>query len=560
MNAKKFVIGVDFGTQSGRVVLVDVEHGEETACVMVEYPDGVIVEQLPENGCRLGVDWALQNPDDYLEVLRVAIPGVLKKAGADSRNVIGVGIDFTSCTMLPISSDGQALCQISRFRDQPHAWVKLWKHHAAQDEANQMNRIANERCEDFLRFYGGKVSSEWMIPKIWQILSEAPEIYAATECFMEAGDWIVLQLTGRIARSSCMAGYKACWNQQSGYPNKHFLKSLDDRLENLAEEKLYGDILPIGQKAGVLTDAAAAWTGLQAGTPVAVANIDAHAAVPATGVAAPGSMVMIMGTSTCHMALSDQLKNITGVSGVVADGIAPGFYGYEAGQVAVGDIFDWFAETCVPTEYQEAAKANNLSIHQWLENKAAALLPGESGVIALDWWNGVRTPLVDADLSGLLLGMTLQTKPEEIYRALIEATAFGTRLILDTYENAGISIDRLVACGGLPGKNRLLVQIYADVTGKDIHVAAATQASALGAAMFGAVAAGKANGGYDSIADAAKAMANIKEVYHPLPENVERYKILIEEYKALKHYFGEGGNDVMKRLKELRCSTKKTKR
>lgn len=558
MSAKKYTLGVDFGTQSGRAVLVELDTGREIDHAVVEYADGVIDEQLPENGCRLGVDWALQNPDDYLEVLRKAIPGVLSKAGVECRDVIGVGIDFTSCTMLPVSSDGRALCQIPGYRGNPHAWVKLWKHHAAQTEANRMTEIAIERCEKFLEFYGGKISSEWLLPKIWQILNEAPEIYEAAYNFMEAGDWIVMQLTGAVVRSSCAAGYKANWSKKGGYPGKEFLKKLDVRLENLVEKKLHGGILPIGSKAGEVTAAAAERFGLAAGTAVAVANIDAHAAVPATGVVTPGAMAMIMGTSTCHMVLSREAKVIDGVSGVVEDGIVPGFYGYEAGQVAVGDSFDWFVESCVPLDYHEKANAGKWSMHQMLEEKAARLIPGESGLLALDWWNGVRTPLVNADLSGLLLGATLQTKPEEIYRALIEATAFGTLLIIDAFENAGVSVERLVACGGLPEKNRMLVQIYADVTGRDIHIAAASQASALGAAMFGAVAAGKAKGGYDTIIDAARIMAGIKTVCKPIATNVERYKVLFDEYKTLQNYFGRGGNDVMRRLKQLRKTGKKT--
>ena len=558
MGAKKYTLGVDFGTQSGRAVLVELDTGREIAHVVVAYADGVIDEELPGNGCRLGIDWALQNPDDYLEVMSKAIPGVLSKAGADARDVIGVGIDFTSCTMLPVSSDGRALCQIPAYRGNPHAWVKLWKHHAAQVEANRMTEIATDSRERFLDFYGGKISSEWLLPKIWQILMESPEIYEAADSFMEAGDWVVMQLVGKTVRGSCAAGYKANWTKCGGYPGKEFLAALDSRLENLVEEKLQGEVLPLGSKAGEVTPAAARRFGLAAGTAVAVAHVDAHAAVPATGVVVPGAMVMIMGTSTCHMVLSKEARFIGGVSGIVEDGIVPGYYGYEAGQAAVGDIFDWFVEACVPHDYKVEAQSKNQNIHQLLEEKAAGLSPGESGLLALDWWNGVRTPLVNADLSGLILGITLQTKPEEIYRALMEATAFGTLLIIEEFESAGIEIDRLVACGGLPEKNRLLVQIYADVTGRDIHIAATSNASALGAAMFGAVAAGRAKGGYDTITDAAPIMAGIKSVYKPISANVESYKMLFDEYKTLQKYFGRDGNDVMRRLKQFRKTAKKT--
>jgi L-ribulokinase len=552
MNGKKYAIGVDFGTQSGRTLLVEVDSGREIACAVVPYADGVIDTRLPDSDICLDVDWALQNPDDYLAVLHRGIPSILKEAAVDAQSVVGLGIDFTSCTMLPVSKDGRALCQTGQYRNNPHAWVKLWKHHAAQDEANRLNEIAADRKEAFLNYYGGRISSEWLIPKIWQILNEAPEIYDAADRFMEAADWITMQVTGVDVRNSCAAGYKGTWRKQGGYPSKDFLRALDPRLENLVEDKLNALLLPVGSKAGEVTAAMAAQIGLNPGTAVAVGNVDAHVAVPAAGVVEPGKMVMIMGTSTCHMVISKQEKVVSGMSGVVEDGIIPGFYGYEAGQAAVGDIFDWFVECCVPGSYKTEAKAGNLNIHQLLEKKATELLPGESGLLALDWWNGNRTPLVDADLSGMLLGITLHTKPEEIYRALIEATAFGTNMIIETFCGAGVEIDQLVACGGLPEKNRMLMQIYSDVTGREIHVAASPQTPALGAAMFGAVAAGKDRGGYDSIFEAARNMARTKEIYRPVPENVIRYKVLYEEYKTLHNYFGTSVNNVMKQLKAMK--------
>ena len=554
MSETKYALGIDFGTQSGRAVLVEVTTGFEAACIEMEYDDGVIDSQLPVGNRPLAMDWALQNPDDYLNVMRKGVPAVLACAQANARDVIGIGIDFTSCTVLPINADGRALCQLPAYRNNPHAWAKLWKHHAAQAEAELMTKAALRQQESFLDFCGGKISAEWMLPKIWQVLNEAPEIYEAADSFLEAGDWIVLQLTGRLARGSCAAGYKSNWHKLRGYPTRNFLRSLDPRMENLVEEKLGGSIFPLGQKAGELTVAAAHWTGLLPGTPVATANIDAHAAVPATGTVTPGTMVMIMGTSTCHMTLSKEFRVIEGVCGVVEDGIVPGFYGYEAGQVAVGDIFNWFVANGIPAEYHAVAQAQKLTIHQFLESKAAGLRAGESGLLVLDWWNGVRTPLVDPDLSGLMLGMTLKTKPEEIYRALLEATAFGTMSILETFESAGLTIDRMVACGGLPQKNRLLNQIYADVTGRDIFVATSSQSSALGAAMFGAVAAGREGGGYDTIAEAAAKMSGVKSVYQPDKKNVARYKALYAEYKILQQYFGTGGNAVMKRLKQIKGS------
>ena len=298
-------------------------------------------------------------------------------------------------------------------------------------------------------------------------------------------------------------------------------------------------------------------TGLNAGMAVAVGNVDAHVSVPAMGVAEPGKLVMTMGTSICSLLLGEEEKEVEGMCGVVEDGIIPGFYGYEAGQPAVGDIFAWYVDHAVPDYVEKAAREEGVNVHQWLEKKAADYQPGETGLLALDWWNGNRSVLVDTDLSGLLLGMTLQTKPEEIYRTLLESTAFGTRKIVDAFTNSGLAVNELYVCGGLPHKNQLLMQIYADVTNRVIKVADSFQTPALGAAMFGAVAAGAANGGFDSILDATKKMARIKdEVITPIPENVAVYEKIYQEYANLHEYFGRGENDVMKRLRAIRSEVK----
>jgi L-ribulokinase len=555
--SKKYAIGVDFGTQSGRAVLVDLDDGSEVADHVTPYPHGVIDETLPDSGVRLDHDWALQHPGDYLEVLKRSVPEVLRQSGVDPADVIGVGIDFTACTMLPVNAEGVPLCFLPQWKNNPHSWVKLWKHHAAQDEANRLNAIAAERGETFLPRYGGKISSEWMIAKIWQILNEAPEVYEAADRFLEATDWVIFQMTGNIVRNSCTAGYKSIWHKREGYPSKAFFKALDPRLEHLTETKLRGEVVPLGTKAGGITAEMAALTGLKPGTAVAVGNVDAHAAVPGVGVVTPGKLVMVMGTSICHMLLGTEEKMIEGMCGVVEDGIIPGYYGYEAGQSAVGDIFEWYVEQAVPAYVKEAAARENVSVHEWLEKRASAYKPGQTGLLALDWWNGNRSVLVDTDLTGLLIGCTLLTKPEEIYRALLEATAFGTRKIIDAFHHGGVEVNELYACGGLPQKNRLLMQIYADVTGREIKVAASRQTPAVGAAMFGAVAAGKAAGGYDSIVEAATRMARIREEsFRPIPEHVAIYEKLYREYTLLHDYFGRGGNDVMKRLKEIRESVR----
>jgi L-ribulokinase len=551
--AEKYAIGVDFGTESGRALLVDVANGEEVATSVHPYSNGVIDKKLPDSGVRLEPDWALQDPNDYIAVFKTAIPAVLNSSGVNPADVIGVGIDFTACTMLPTKADGTPLCNLPQFHSHPHAWVKLWKHHAAQPEANKINETARKLDQKWLDRYGGKISSEWFFSKTLQILNEAPEIYQAADRLLEAADWVIWQLTGVETRNSCTAGYKALWSKREGFPEDAYFKALDPRLEHVIDQKMTRWITPIGQRAGGLTQQAAGWSGLKQGTAVAIANVDAHVAVPAATVTEVGRMVMIMGTSICHMVLGDKEHLVPGICGYVEDGIIPGLFGYEAGQSCVGDHFAWFVENCVPAAYEREAEERGISIHQLLEEKAARLKPGESGLLALDWWNGNRSVLVDVDLTGMLLGATLATKPEEIYRALIEATAYGTRVIVEAFEKNGVPVIELVACGGLPEKNKLLMQIYADVAGRALKVTASKQTPALGSAMFGAVAAGKAAGGYDSIFEAARFMSHLKDdVYKPIAAHTKVYDRLFAEYLLLHDYFGRGANDVMKRLKKIK--------
>jgi len=549
----KFALGIDYGTESGRAVLVRVRDGKLLASAVVPYPDGVIDERLP-GGPKLEPDWALQNPLDYLYVLEKAVPKALKEAKVKAEEVIGIGTDFTASSPMPVKSDGTPLSALPKFRKTPHAYVKLWKHHAAQPEANRINEAGRDRNEEFIRIYGGKYSSEWFFSKLLQVLDEAPGVYDTMDRFIEAGDWLVWQLTGHEKRNTCTAGYKGMWVKGQGFPSSDFFRTLHPRMENVIEEKVGLDYFPLGSSAGGLTAEWAKKTGLKEATPVATGNVDAHVAVPACGVIEPGSLVMIMGTSICHMLLGREKQMVEGMCGTVEDGIVPGLWGYEAGQSAVGDIFAWFFEHAVPAYVHQEARQTKVPFQVVLEKGAAALKPGESGLLALDWWNGNRSVLVDVDLTGVLLGMTLATRAEEIYRALIEATAFGTRTIIEAFEAKGITVSELVACGGLPEKNRLLMQIYADVTGREIKLADPLQTcSALGAAMHGAVAAGAAAGGYDSIFAAARKMAHVQKLtFKPRAECHAVYDKLYAEYHTLHDYFGRGANDVMKRMKNLK--------
>ncbi len=545
----KYAIGIDYGTLSARALVCEIGTGREVGEAVYEYRHAVMDERLPD-GTRLKPDWALEHPDDYLEALCTCVPQAVKNAGVAKEDVIGVGIDFTACSLVPVDKNGDAMCK--KYPSEPHAYVKLWKHHAAQAQANRLNEIASQRGEKWLARYGGKISSEWMFPKIWQMIDEAPWLYDETDRFMEAGDWVVMQMTGNETRNSCMAGYKAIWNKREGYPSKEFLKACHPKLENVVEEKL-GPVSPIGSKAGGLTPKMAELMGLMPGTAVAVSNVDAHVSLPAAGLTEKGSMLMIMGTSTCHIMLGDEERIVPGMCGVVEDGVIPGLMGYEAGQSCVGDHFNWFVDNCFPANYAEKAKALGMNAHQYLTSLCENKKPGETGLLALDWWNGNRSVLVDVDLTGMMLGMTLTTAPEDIYRALIEATAYGTRMIIDTFEENGVKVDKLYACGGISQKNPFLMQVYADVLKREIRIARSTQTPALGSAMFGAVAAGKAAGGYDRIEDAAAEMGGtLPVVYRPDAQRAEIYEKLYQEYKLLHDYFGRGANDVMKRLKDIK--------
>ena len=509
-----YTVGLDFGTLSGRAVLVDTRDGGEVADAVFDYPHAVMDECLP-SGLRLPPDWALQHPQDYLDVFAHTIPAVLAQSGVKADQVAGIGIDFTASSPMPITADGKPLCFLDDLADEPHAYIKLWKHHAAQPQADQINETARRMGETWLPRYGGKISSEWLFSKLLQILQERPDIYARMDKFIEAADWVIWQLTGVETRNTCTAGYKALV-QDGDYPARAYFKALDPAFANVVDDKLGRDFSELGTKAGRLTAEMAAMMGLRPGTAVAVANVDAHVTAPAVKATEAGVMVIVMGTSSCHILSAEELKEVDGMCGVVRGGVIPGLYGYEAGQSAVGDIFAWFVDHGVPPEVHQAAEAAGLGIHEYLEMEAAKQRVGEHGLVALDWWNGNRSTLVDVDLTGMILGMTLATRAPDIYRALIEATAFGTRVIIEAFEEQGIAVSELVAAGGLPEKNALLRQIYADVTGRSFKLSGSAQAPALGSAMHAAVAAGI----FPDIHAASAAMGKLKdEVVTPNPGN-----------------------------------------
>ena len=540
------VLGIDFGTLSARVLVVRAADGAELACVEHPYRHGVMDRALPGTESELPPLWALQDPRDWLSVLREAVPVAVAQAGIDPASVAGVGTDFTASTPLPVLADGTPLCVLDRFAERPHAWPKLWKHHAAQAQADRITDLAHASGQPWLARYGGRISAEWQLAKALQILEEDPEVWAATTRWIEAADWIVWQLTGRETRNPCTAGYKGLY-QDGSYPDEDYLAALHPQFADVYRTRVAHPLTALGARAGGLTAQAAAWTGLPEGTPVAVGNVDAHVTAAAAQTYGNGQLLAIMGTSTCHMMNADVLREVPGACGVVEGGIVAGSFGYEAGQSGVGDIFAWWVDNAVPERYSEPGRG----VHEVLSDLAARQRVGEHGLLALDWMGGNRSVLVDHELSGALLGMTLSTTAVDVYRALLESTAFGTRVILDAFDTAGLPVTEFVAAGGLV-KNPLLMQIYADVTGLPISVVDSAQAPALGAAIHAAVAAGI----HPEVRTASAAMGRRRRAaYLPIPEHQQVYQQLYQEYVRLHDHLGRGGNDVLHRLHALKTRT-----
>jgi L-ribulokinase len=543
-----YVIGVDFGTLSARALVVRISDGAELGTAVQDYPHGVIETQLGDT--RLPPDWALQDPADYTAALASAVPAAIKQAGIDPAQVVGIATDFTASTCMPVTADGTPLCQLGDLSDRPHAYPKLWKHHAAQPHADRINALAHERDEPWIGRYGGRISAEWQFAKALQVLEEDPEVYARADRWIEAADWIIWQLCGTETRNACTAGYKGIY-QDGSYPSEEFLAALNPGFASFAADKLEHAISPLGARAGSLTHEAAARTGLPEGIAVAVGNVDAHVTVPAAGPVAPGTMVAIMGTSTCHVLNGEALHEVPGMCGAVDGGIVAGLWGYEAGQSGVGDIFAWFIGNGVPADVRDQAASRGISVFELLGTEAAAQPVGAHGLVALDWLGGNRSVLVDAGLSGAIVGLTLATRPAEIYKALLESTAFGTRMIMETFTAAGVPVNEFVAAGGLI-KDAVLMQIYADVTRRPISVISSAQAPALGSAIHAAVAAGA----YPDVPAAAAAMGRCqRDAYLPDPARAAVYDELYTEYVHLHDYFGRGAHDVMHRLRTIRAET-----
>jgi L-ribulokinase len=540
VNDAAYAIGVDFGTESGRVLLLELESGAEVAVHAVPYASAVIDRKLPGSGERLGHDWALQDPDDWLAVLEQGIPAVLQQAGAPSEQVVGIGIDFTSCTVLPVDADGTPLCLHEPLRGRPHAWPKLWKHHAAQPVADRLTEVAGERGEAFLARYGGRISSEWYFPKLIEVWREDREVYDEMAAFVEATDWIVWHLTGHECRQLCAAGYKAFYDPQAGgIPGADYFEAAYPGFDD-PQAKLGHEFVELGTRAGSLRSEMADRLGLPAEVAVAVGNVDSFVSVPGAGVREPGAFVSVVGTSICDMVLAEEEVLLPGITGVVRDGILPGLYGYEAGQVAVGDMLAWYLrELLRERSYEE------------LEREAAALAPGQTGLIAFDWWNGNRSILADADLTGVIFGLTLQTRAQDIYRALLESIAFANRRIVENFTEHGVAITEIVACGGIAVRSPLTMQLFADVSGLRVRVPDSDEIPARGAALFGAVAAGY----YEDIFAAIEATKpGDRRVYEPDLEAKAVYDRVYAIYRELYGRLGSEHSALLHDLKHIRTS------
>ena len=538
MSDTPYAIGVDFGTESGRAALVDLASGEVLATSVVRYPSAVIDRTLPSTGERLPDDWALQDPDDWVTVIEQAVPEAINKAGVAPDAVVGLGVDFTSCTVLPVTSEGVPLCTLEDWRNRRHAWPKLWKHHAAQPIADRLNDVALERGESFLERYGGRISSEWYFPKLIQVWLEDREVYDACNGFIEATDWIVWWLTGSECRQTATAGFKAMWSPEEGLPPTAYFEAAYPGFDRPGE-KLGDTFVPLGARAGTLRPEVAQKVGLPESVAVAVGNVDAWVSVPGVGVEDPGTFVIVIGTSICDMIVHPEETRLPGITGVVKDGILPGLYGYEAGQAAVGDMLAWFVEKL----------ARDPGSYEQLETAAAQLGPGETGLIALDWWNGNRTILADADLTGAIFGLTLHTTREEIYRALLESIAFGSRRIMDNFEEYGLMLSEVVACGGIAERSPLMMQLLADTSGRRVHVPEVQEIPARGAALFGAVAAGV----YDDIGAAVSATRPERvRTYEPDLDAKKTYDRVYEIYRTLYDTLGRSEVRLLHELKRIR--------
>lgn len=534
------VIGIDFGTLSARAVVVRVRDSAVVGQAVGEYRHGVMDRVLSAgDGRALPPGFALQVPRDYLDAMVTSVRGAMAVADVEATDVVGIGIDATSATVLATDAEGQPLCERDAFVNDPQAYMKLWKHHGAKDQAEDMTDVARTEGEPWLARYGGSLSSELLLPKALELLQRAPDVYAAADEILDVVDWLTWRLSGVLVYAAGDSGYKRLF-QDGRYPSEAYLVRLDPRFGSVYREKMAHPVVSLGSRAGSLRQAAAEALGLPAGIAVAVGNVDAHVHALAVDAVRPGQLTGILGTSVCWVVCDEHLHEVPGVFGAVDGGVVDGLWGYEAGQTAVGDSFAWFVDHAVPQSYASEAQARGVPLQTLLDERAAQLDVGASGLIALDWMNGNRSILVDPDLSGLLIGQTLTTRPEEIYRALLESCAFGARVIIENFEEHGIPVGEIRAAGGLL-RSGALMQMYADVTRRPIATANNQQAGAFGAAITAAVAAGL----FPTLRDGADAMGGVQHAaYRPDPRSADAYDRLYQIYRRMYQLFGVGDSSM----------------
>lgn len=550
----KYTIGLDFGTNSVRALVVDVRDGHELGEGVSEYARGNRGVILDANDPHL----ARQHPADYLAGTVASVGLALKQAASDkqfsSKDVIGIGVDTTGSTPLPVDASGRALALLPKFEPNPDAMAWLWKDHTSHQEAEDITAAAAKLRPQYLAKCGGRYSSEWFWAKMLHCAKVAPEVSSAAASWVEFADWVPAVLSGttdlgRLRRGVCAAGHKAFYNASwGGYPDEEFLGELHPELARI-RRSLPDRAYTVGEAAGVLSAEWATKLGLREGIPIAVGAFDAHLGAVGAGIG-PGALVKVMGTSTCDIMVSEMSKSLAdvpGLCGIVCESVLPGYFGLEAGQSAVGDIFNWFVNSIQPG-------GANVGTHEALTNQAEKLKPGQSGLLSLDWHNGNRTILVDQRLTGMVLGLTLHSTPAEIYRALVEATAFGSRVIVERLEEYGVPVERVINCGGIAARNPMVMQIYADVLNRPIAIARSLQTCALGSAIAAAVVAGKEVGGYSDFPSAIAAMSGVQpRIFKPDPNHAKIYQRLFRLYRQVHDAFGIPGHkaDVSNVMKDL---------
>lgn len=534
----RILLGLDFSAAELKVVALDIKSGRSIGISSCPYKHGVIENHLP-SGEKLPKFFSLQSPEDWLDAMTIAVRKLITETRIPKEEIASIGVSFTSCTTLPVFEDGSPLCLDAQYAGNPHAWPKLWKHYASRGQAKRLTKIAEDRGEPFLENYGGKISSEWLWPKLLETLEEAPELASNMSFYLEGGDWIVWQLTGRQTRNQCAAGYKACYVEGLGYPPGDYLASINLDLADIAERARAIPVLSPGRFVGGLTKEVAGILGLLPGTPVGAAVVDAQGSVAGAGVFLPNILVMTLSTSTSHLVMSKEEKLFQGFSGTVKNGILDGFWGYESVQPATGDIIEWYMQTLAPMPVYERSGDDDVDPWIVLDRYISEVPAGSNGLLSLDWWDGNKSILLNTALTGLIAGFTMRTTPDEIFKCIVEGSAFGAKRIIENYKANGVEIKRIVATGDLPFKSPSIAQVYADIINQEIRMPDSKQSVARGAAIIGGLAVGVHNLGYSSREEYFSAMIPPDyDNYKPNSEHAATYKKLYESYLELHDYFG----------------------